>query len=188
MLETLRLVAFNVVSVVTTTGFATTDYTTWGTFSVVVFLILTSIGGCTGSTAGGAKMMRWIICMRAIRNLVRQIRFPRGLFPLRYEGRLVDEDVLNGVITFFVVYAATVFGIAAIMEFDGLDFATSVSGALTAVANVGPGVGDIIGPAGNFSTLPPVSKWALSFGMYAGRLEMLTIYVLATARFWSAMI
>ena len=119
MLETLRLVAFNVVSVVTTTGFATTDYTTWGTFSVVIFLILTSIGGCTGSTAGGAKMMRWIICMRAIRNLVRQIRFPRGLFPLRYEGRLVDEDVLNGVITFFVVYAATVFGIAAIMEFDG---------------------------------------------------------------------
>lgn len=184
MLETLRLVAFNVVSVVTTTGYATTDYTTWGTFAATIFLCLTAMGGCTGSTAGGAKMMRWIVFMRATTAQARRIHEPHGIFPVRYEGRPVSTDVLSGITTFFVFYAATVLGLAVLLGFLGLDMTTSLSGALTAVANVGPGIGDIIGPAGNFSTLPDGAKWLLSFGMYAGRLEMLTVYVLFLPGFW----
>ncbi|WP_102109167.1 TrkH family potassium uptake protein [Oceaniglobus roseus] len=184
VLETLRLVAFNVVSVVTTTGFATTDYTTWGGFAAVAFLILTALGGCTGSTAGGAKMMRLIVFTRATNAQMKLIHQPHGLFPVRYEGRTIESDVLSGVTTFFVCYAATVLGLAILLGLFGLDTTTSVSGALTAVANVGPGIGGLIGPAGNFTTLPDGAKWLLSFGMYAGRLEMLTVYVLLLPAFW----
>ncbi len=184
LLETLRLVAFNVVSVVTTTGYATTDYTTWGPFAVAVFFVLTAVGGCTGSTSGGAKMMRWIILFRIIRIQIRMIHSPSAVFRARYEGRSVDEDVVSGVITFFVYYALTVGLLAVALGLYGLDLETSISGALTAVANVGPGVGDTIGPAGNFASLPDGAKLLLCFGMYVGRLEMLTVYVLLTATFW----
>ncbi|CUH38897.1 Trk system potassium uptake protein TrkH [Jannaschia seosinensis] len=184
VLETLRLVAFNVVSVVTTTGYATTDYTTWGPFAAAAFACLTAMGGCTGSTSGGAKMMRWILFVRSTRTQIKRIHQPHGIFPVRYEGRTVDRDVMGGVMTFFAFYGATVMGLAVALGFFGLDMTTSFSGALTAVANVGPGVGDIIGPAGNFATLPDGAKWLLAFGMYAGRLEMLTVYVLLVPAFW----
>jgi len=183
-LETLRLVAFNVVSVVTTTGYATTDYTTWGPFAVVVFFALTAVGGCTGSTAGGAKMMRWIILFRVIRIQLRMVHSPSAVFRVRYEGRAVDTDGLSGVMAFFVFYAITVGLLSVALGLYGLDLETSISGALTAVANVGPGVGDTIGPAGNFATLPDGAKLLLCFGMYVGRLEMLTVYVVLTATFW----
>lgn len=183
-LETLRVVAFNVVSVVTTTGYATTDYTTWGPFAVAVFFILTAAGGCTGSTAGGAKTMRWIILFRMIRIQLRMIHSPSGIFRARYEGRALEPDVVSGVMTFFYFYALTVGLLAVALNLYGLDLETSISGALTAVANVGPGVGDTIGPAGNFASLPDGAKLLLCFGMYVGRLEMLTVYVLLTAAFW----
>ncbi len=184
VLETLRLVTFNVVSVVTTTGYATTDYTTWGPFAVAAFFALTAVGGCTGSTAGGAKMMRWIIAIRRIQIQKTIVSSPSAVISARYEGRPVTPDVANGVVTFFVFYAATVVVLAIGLNFYGLDLETSISGALTAVANVGPGVGGTIGPAGNFATLPDGAKFLLCFGMYVGRLEMLTVYVLLTATFW----
>ncbi len=184
VLETLRLVTFNVVSVVTTTGYATTDYTTWGPFAVAVFFALTAVGGCTGSTAGGAKMMRWIVCFRSVRAQMQRIHSPHAVTTLRYEGRPVDDEVMSGIIVFFFFYAVTVGSLAFALGLYDLDLAISLSGALTAVANVGPGVGDTIGPAGNFATLPDGAKWLLSFGMYVGRLEMLTVYVLLTAAFW----
>ncbi len=184
VLESLRLVAFNVVSVVTTTGFATTDYTTWGPFAVTIFLALTVVGGCTGSTAGGGKTMRWIILIRSVRGQIKRIQTPHAVTTLRYEGRPVAYDVTNGVMVFSVFYAATVGCLAWALGLYGLDLATSFSGALTAVANVGPGIGDIIGPAGNFASLPDGAKWFLSLGMYLGRLEMLTVYVLLTKAFW----
>lgn len=187
ILETLRLVAFNVVSVVTTTGYATTDYTTWGPFAVAVFLCLTAMGGCTGSTSGGAKMMRWIIFARSTRAQIKRIGTPHGIFPVRYDGRNVEPDVMGGIMTFFTCYAVTVVGLAIMLSMFDLDLATSLSGALTAVANVGPGVGEIIGPAGNFASLPDGAKWILCFGMYAGRLEMLTVYVLFTPAFFRAL-
>ncbi|MGC9369412.1 MAG: TrkH family potassium uptake protein [Paracoccaceae bacterium] len=187
VLETLRLVAFNVVSVVTTTGYATTDYTTWGPFAVAVFFTLTAVGGCTGSTSGGAKTMRWIIAIRMIRVQLRTIRSPSAVIKARYEGRAVESDVIGGVMTFFF-YAATVGALSVALGLYGLDMETSISGALTAVANVGPGVGDTIGPAGNFASLPDGAKLLLCFGMYVGRLEMLTVYILLTRAFWREVI
>ncbi len=182
--EALRLVAFNVVSVVTTTGYATTDYTAWGPLAMVVFFGLTAVGGCTGSTAGGAKAMRWIIMARAIVTGVRRVRFPHGLFTIRYEGRRVAPDVLDGVVSFFTFYIVTVAILAAALSLMGLDMDTALSGALTSLANVGPGVGDIIGPSGNFAPLGDGAKLLLAMGMYAGRLEMLTVFTLFLPRFW----
>ncbi len=182
--EALTDVAFNVVSVVTTTGYATTDYTTWGPVAVVAFFLLTAVGGCTGSTAGGAKMMRWIILLRATASEIRSIHTPHGLFPITLDNRTVRQDVLSGVMAFFFLYFGTILCLAIAISLYGIDMATSLSGALTAVANVGPGIGDIVGPAGNFSRLPDGVKWLLSLGMYAGRLELMTVYVLFTPAFW----
>lgn len=180
----LRLVAFNVISVVTTTGYATTDYLTWGPVMAVAFFLLTPVGGCTGSTAGGAKAMRWIIIFRALGERIRLMYYPHSVAVMRYEGRPVSDDVVSGVMSFFAFYFGTVAVLAIILSLSGLDLSTAVSGALTAVANVGPGVGDIIGPAGNFETLSGFDKLVLSFGMFAGRLEMLTLFVLLVPAFW----
>lgn len=185
--EATRQVAFNVVSIVTTTGYATTDYTAWGPVFAVAFFLLTPVGGGTGSTAGGAKAMRWIILFRAVREQIRAVYHPHGVFVTRYEGRPVSDDVLAGVMSFFFFYVLTIGLVAVALDFDGLDTLTALSGALTAVANVGPGVGDVIGPAGNFESLSGFSKSALIFAMYAGRLEMLTLFVLLTPTFWRSL-
>lgn len=184
VLTALRLVSFNVVSVVTTTGYATADYAAWGTPAAVAFFLLTAVGGCTGSTAGGAKAMRWIILLRSTFARMRQIYQPHGVFITRYDGRPVTEDVLSGVMAFFFFYVATVGLLAVALDLLGLDFTTSLTGALTAVANVGPGLGEIIGPAGNFAPLSGAAKAVLAFGMFVGRLEMMTVFILFLPRFW----
>lgn len=184
LFDALRLVAFNVISVVTTTGYATTDYTLWGPFAVVAFFVLTAAGGATGSTAGGAKAMRWLVAFRALKAQIRQSYAPHRVTFVKYEDRPVAPDALSGVIAFFVLYAATFGVMASLLSFFGLDMSTATSGALTALANVGPGVGDIIGPAGNFATLNTPSKLVLTFGMYLGRLEMATVYALFAPLFW----
>ena len=182
--DALRLVAFNVVSVVTTTGYATTDYTLWGPFAVAVFFVLTAVGGCTGSTAGGAKAMRWLLAGRAILAQVKIIQSPSRLVSIKYEGKRVDDDVMSGVISFFVFYFFTLAILSIILSLLGLDMVTAISGALTAVANVGPGLGPIIGPAGNFASLSDPVKLVLVLGMLLGRLEILTVVVLLTPVFW----
>lgn len=182
--DALRLVAFNVVSVVTTTGYATTDYTLWGSFAVVVFFALTAVGGCTGSTAGGAKAMRWLLASRSILAHVRMIQSPSRIVSIKYEGRPVDEDVMTGVISFFVFYFLTFLVLSIVLSLLGLDMTTAVSGALTALANVGPGLGPIIGPAGNFASLSDPVKLVFVLGMLLGRLEILTVVVLLTPVFW----
>ncbi len=183
-LDALREVAFSVVSVVTTTGFAVTDYTTWGTLAVTAFFFLTAIGGCTGSTAGGIKIMRWIISAKAIFTSARSIQYPHGVFTARYEGRVIETEVLDGVIGFFTMFFLSVAGITFALNFIGLDLETSLSGALTALMNVGPGIGDVIGPSGNFASLPDAAKWVLSFGMFLGRLEIMTVLILLTPGLW----
>ncbi|WP_172327401.1 TrkH family potassium uptake protein [Mangrovicoccus sp. HB161399] len=182
--DALRLVAFNVVSVVTTTGYASTDYTTWGPFAAAAFFVLTAVGGCTGSTAGGAKAMRWLLAARAVVAQIKTIQSPSRIVTVRYEGRRVEEDVLNGVSSFFLFYFATFAVLSLVLSLLGLDMATAASGALTALANVGPGVGTVIGPAGNFEALTDPEKLVLVFGMLLGRLEMLTALVLLTPVFW----
>ena len=182
--EALRHVSFSVISVVSTTGFATVDYTTWGPFAAAAFLGLTLVGGCTGSTSGGGKAMRWILVLRTIRQQIRKIRHPSAVTVLRYEDRPVSEDVVSGVISFFIFYAITIGFLSVLLSQMGLDISSAVSAAITSVANVGPGVGDVLGPSGNVASLNDMSKLALDFGMFVGRLEMLTVYVLLTPVFW----
>jgi trk system potassium uptake protein TrkH len=184
LLDALREVAFNVVSVVTTTGYATTDYTLWGYPAVAFFFLLTALGGCTGSTAGGAKAMRWVILTRCIGAQIRQIHHPHGVFAVKYERRRIRADELDGVIAFFALFFTTFTVLAVLLTMMGQDIETAASGALTVLTNVGPGVGPVIGPAGNFSTLSEASKWALALGMYVGRLELLTVFVLLVPGFW----
>ena len=128
--------------------------------------------------------MRWIVLSRCIGSQVRQIHRPHGVFPVRYEGKTVEPDQIDGIIAFFMLYFLTFTVLAVLLTMMGQDLATAISGSLTALANVGPGVGPVIGPAGNFSSLPDAAKWALALGMYAGRLELFTVFVLLVPGFW----
>jgi trk system potassium uptake protein TrkH len=182
--DALRLAAFNVVSVVTTTGYATADYTLWGNLMVGLFFGLMFVGGCTGSTTGGMKIFRFQVMIRMLESQFLRLLYPRGVFPRVYAGRLLPDNVIGSVVVFFSLYficysALTV----ALMAFD-LDFLTSASAAVSALSNVGPGLGPIIGPAGNFATLPDASKWLLCFGMLLGRLELFTVLILFFPQFW----
>jgi trk system potassium uptake protein TrkH len=184
VLDAVRVTAFNVTSIITTTGFASTDYSHWGGLMVGVMFYLTFVGGCTGSTAGGIKIFRFRVMGIVLSDHLLQRFYPHGMGRRSYDGRPLDEDVVEGVLSFAVVYAASVGAIALGLGALGLDWLTSLSGAATAVGNVGPGLGPIIGPAGNFSTLPDTAKWLLSFGMMLGRLELFTVLVLLMPRFW----
>jgi trk system potassium uptake protein TrkH len=183
-LDALRHAAFNVVSVVTTTGFATTDYLLWGNAAIGVFFGLTFIGGCTGSTSGGIKIFRFEVMAALLRAHLYHLLHPKGVFPRVYAGRVLPDEVIGSVVVFFSLYfiCYSVLTVA-LMALD-LDFVTSISSAVTALSNVGPGLGPIVGPAGNFATLPDLAKWLLAFGMLMGRLELFVVLVLFMPRFW----
>ena len=180
----LTMAAFNVVSVVTTTGYATEDYGTWGAFAVMLLFLLTALGGCTGSTSGGLKAMRLQIAWAAIRDQMIQIVQPRRILVTNYNGRPLGAGVIGSVLILFLAFVTTVVVLALGLALTGLDPITSISGALTAVANVGPGLGPIIGPAGNFSPLSDAAEWMMSGGMLMGRLEFLTVLVVFSPEFW----
>ncbi|NIC07477.1 Trk system potassium transporter TrkI [Billgrantia bachuensis] len=182
--EALTQVAFNVISVVTTTGYASDDYSTWGPLAYVAFFYLTFVGGCSGSTSGGMKIFRFQVATILLRNQLRFLVHSHGVFASRYNGQPLTDDITRGVVAFSFFFFLTVAGLALGLALMGLDFTTALSGAATAVANVGPGLGDIIGPAGNFITLPDAAKWLLCAGMLLGRLEILTVLVLLTPMFW----
>jgi trk system potassium uptake protein TrkH len=182
--EALTHTTFNVISVVTTTGYASDDYSAWGAFAVVAFFYLTFVGGCSGSTSGGMKIFRFQIAALLLRNQLRYLIHANGVFPNRYNGHPMSDDVARGVVAFSFFFFLTIAGLALSLSLMGLDMVTALSGAATAVANVGPGLGDIIGPSGNFATLPEAAKWLLCVGMLMGRLEILTVLVLLTPMFW----
>lgn len=184
ILDAVRLSAFNVVSVVTTTGYATTDYGQWGTFAVIVFFFLTFLGGCTGSTAGGIKALRFELAAIVIRNQFQRLYQPHGMFSTSYMGQRLSDDVARSAMTFIFIFVLSFAILGLGLSALGLDFITAFSGAATALANVGPGLGDVIGPAGNFSSLPDAAKWMLSAGMLMGRLEFLTVLVALNPMFW----
>lgn len=175
---------FNVTSVLTTTGFASTDYLQWGGFVAVIFLFITYLGACAGSSSGGIKMMRLTISFQTLRAQFYRLIHPHGVVPIKFQGKSVSPDVIQGVLGFLCVYVVTNVFLTIGLALSGLDFETALSGAATALANAGPGIGNLIGPAGNFSTLPDLSKWLLCVGMIAGRLELMTILVLLTPGFW----
>jgi trk system potassium uptake protein TrkH len=182
--QAVREACFNVISIVTTTGFAASDYSAWGGFAVVAFFVLTFVGGCTGSTAGGIKIFRFQVVAIMLRRQILTLLFPHSMLRSVYNDRRLPDDVSAGVIAFFTLFILSFGALALALTFLGLDFLTAVSGAATALANVGPGLGPIIGPAGNFAPLPDAAKWLLAAGMLLGRLEIFTVYALLLPAFW----
>ncbi|MEO1679381.1 MAG: TrkH family potassium uptake protein [Pseudomonadota bacterium] len=180
----IREALFNATSIISGTGYASTDYQLWGGFAMTVIFFAGLIGGCAGSTSCSIKVFRYQLLFASIKSQVRGIHSPRGLFPPRYEGRAVGQDVLNSVMAFFVVFIVTLGALTVLLGMTGLDFTTSVSGAAAALGNIGPGLGPEIGPSGNFGGLNDTAKWLLIVGMLLGRLELLVVYALFTARFW----
>lgn len=182
--EAITLSSFNVTSIVTTTGYMSDDYTKWGNFAIGVFFLLTFVGGCSGSTAGGIKIYRLQIAHMLTRSHFLHLISPNRVVTLTYNGRRVPADVPFSVMSFLAIYLAIVGLFAVVYAGMGLDFVTALSASATALGNVGPGLGDIIGPAGNFVPLPDAAKWALSFQMMLGRLELFTVLVLFRPEFW----
>jgi len=184
--EAVRLALFNVTSVITTTGYASADYMNWGAFPIAAFFFLTFVGGCTGSTAGGIKIFRFQVLTVAIRSHGWRLIAPLSVRPTFYGERKLSNDIFASVLLFMGAYIGTVAVAALALAGFGLDLVTALSGAATAVSNVGPGLGPVIGPAGTFTTLPPEAKWVLSFAMLLGRLELFTVLVLFSRAFWRA--
>ncbi|MFN3890567.1 MAG: TrkH family potassium uptake protein [Beijerinckiaceae bacterium] len=184
--DALRNAAFNVVSVVTTTGYASTDYTLWGNVATGLFFGLTFVGGCTGSTTGGMKIFRFEVMARMLRGHFLHLLYPRGVFVRTYGGRQLPDDVVGSVVVYFSIFFACYSLLTiALMALD-LDFLTSASAAVACLANVGPGLGPMVGPSGNYSGLPDTAKWLLSFAMLLGRLELFTVLILFMPQFWRA--
>ena len=180
----LRSIFFNVISILTGTGYVNAQFDNWGGFPIILFLGLMFIGGCAGSTTCGIKIFRIQILYSFISNQLKKIIYPKGVFVLKYNQEPVDNKFIASIISFIYLYLVIFFIITALLSLTGLDFITSVSGAATSISNVGPGLGSIIGPNGNFSSLPDISKWILSLGMILGRLELFAILVLFLPSFW----
>ena len=183
-LSNLRISAFNVVSILSGTGYVTADFDIWGKFSLVFFLILMFIGGCAGSTACGIKIFRIQILWLFIVNQIKKSIYPRGVFPLSYNKGKIGKRFISSIISFIFLYFLIFFLVAMLLSLTGLDFVTSFSGAATAISNVGPGLGEIIGPSGNFNELSNIAKWILSFSMLLGRLEIFALLILFFPGFW----
>ena len=179
-----RSILFNIISILTGTGYVNAQFDNWGGFPIILFIILMFIGGCAGSTTCGIKIFRIQILYSFFVNQIRKIIYPKGIFVLKYDQNPVDDKFIASIISFIYLYLVIFFVIAALLSLSGLDFITSISGAATSISNVGPGLGSTIGPNGNFSSLPDISKWILSLGMILGRLELFAILVLFLPSFW----
>ncbi len=180
----LRQAAFNAVSILTGTGYASANYANWGGFAAAFFFCLMFIGGCAGSTSCGIKVFRFVIAGRMIARAMRRIAHPRAAAPVRYNDRPVANSVAAAVMSFVFLYIFCWILAAALLNLIGLDFLTALSAAASAISNVGPGLGQIIGPDGSYAPLEPAAKWLLALIMLAGRLELFTILVLFAPAFW----
>ena len=179
-----RKALFNITSIITGTGYASTNYMLWGGFLVSLLFFVGLVGGCAGSTTCSVKIFRYQIVFASIASQLKRIQSPNGIFIPRYQGRQISDDILNSVLTFFVVFFASLGILAALLSLTGLDLITSLSGAAAALGNIGPGLGETIGPDGNFSSLNETAKWLLVAGMLIGRLELMAVYILFTLKFW----
>ena len=179
-----RSIIFNIVSILTGTGYISGDYDKWGSFPLLYFLILMFIGGCAGSTTCGIKIFRVQILYKFVMNQLKKFIYPRGVFVIKYENNTVNDKFLASIISFIFLYIIIFFILTALLSLTGLDFITSISGAATSISNVGPGLGSVIGSNGNFSNIPDISKWVLSVGMILGRLELFAILILFLPSFW----
>lgn len=178
------LAAFNVVSVVTTTGYASGDYSLWGSFAAALFFFITFMGGCSGSTSGGVKVFRFQLFFMMLKESTLRAVHPRAILRRRYNGQPVDDSIIFSTAAFIFIVIISQVLLTLSLSLCGLDLITSLTGAATALMNVGPGLGDIIGPAGNFAALPDSAKWLLSVGMLLGRLEFMTIMLILIPAYW----
>ena len=184
LIEKIRIASFNVVSILSGTGYVTNDFSLWGKFPLIFFLFLMFIGGCAGSTACGIKIFRFQLLFLFINNQIKKLIFPNSIFILKYNNQKVTDNYMNSIIVFIFAYLFIFILVAMLLSITGLDFLSAISGAATSISNVGPGLGDIIGPNGNFKSIPDVSKWILSFGMLLGRLELFAVLILFLPSFW----
>jgi len=183
-LNNLRISAFNVVSILSGTGYVTSDFSLWGKFPLIFFLFLMFVGGCAGSTTCGIKIFRFQILGLFILNQIKKLVYPHGIFSMKYNDEKISNTFIYSIITFVFLYFFIFFILATLLSLNGLDFVTALSGSASAISNVGPGLGDIIGPNGNFSDLPYFSKLSLSLGMLLGRLELFAVLVLFFPSIW----
>ncbi|WEX90080.1 TrkH family potassium uptake protein [Sinorhizobium garamanticum] len=180
----LRLSAFNVTSVITDTGFATADFSTWGSFAIGLFFMLYLVGGCAGSTAGAIKIFRWQILFEGTGRALRHMLYPNAVVPVRFQGRSVDDMAIGNVRNFFFLYIMTLLVLSLLVTATGLDFLSATSSVAQAMANAGPGLGPLVGPATNFSGIPDAAKWLIALAMILGRLELVTFFVVLQPWFW----
>jgi trk system potassium uptake protein TrkH len=184
LIEKIRIASFNVVSILSGTGYVTNDFSLWGKFPLIFFLFLMFIGGCAGSTACGIKIFRFQLLFLFINNQIKKIIYPNSVFILKYNSQKISDNYMNSVIVFIFAYLFIFILVAMLLSITGLDFLSSISGAATSISNVGPGLGEVIGPNGNFKSIPEISKWILSFGMLLGRLELFAVLILFLPSFW----
>ena len=180
----LRIASFNVVSIFSGTGYVTDDFSLWGKFPLIFFLFLMFIGGCAGSTACGIKIFRFQLLFLFINNQIKKFIYPNSIFIVKYNNQKITDTYMNSVIMFVFAYLFLFIFIAMLLSISGLDFLSAISGAATSISNVGPGLGEMIGPNGNFKSVPDLSKWILSFGMLLGRLELFAVLILFFPSFW----
>jgi len=184
IIEKIRIASFNVVSILSGTGYVTNDFSLWGKFPLIFFLFLMFIGGCAGSTACGIKIFRFQLLFLFLNNQIKKLIYPNSIFILKYNNQKITDNYMNSVIIFVFAYLFIFILTAMLLSVTGLDFLSAISGAATSISNVGPGLGEIIGPNGNFKSIPEVSKWVLSFGMLLGRLELFAVLILFFPSFW----
>jgi len=182
--DALRYGTFNVISTITTTGFVSTDYLQWGGGATMVFFALYFVGGCTGSTTGSVKIFRYQVLFQAIRRILFRMVNPHGVMSLKLNNTPVSEETLTSVIAFMFLFFVTMFMVAVGLALTGVDFMTALSSGAAAVSNVGPGLGTIGGPVGNYAGFTDAAKLIMCAGMLLGRLELFTVFVLFTPNFW----
>ncbi len=182
--DKIRIASFNVISILSGTGYVTDDFGLWGKFSLIFFLFLMFVGGCAGSTACGIKIFRLQLLFIFLKNQIKKLISPNSIILTKYNNQKISNDFINSVIVFIFSFLFIFFIIAMLLSISGLDFLTSISGAASSISNVGPGLGSVIGPNGNYKAIPDVSKWILSMGMLLGRLELFAVLVLFFPSFW----
>jgi len=179
-----RSALFNTISIITGTGYATEDYSLWGPFAMMIFFLISLSGGCAGSTSCSVKIFRYQVLAAAVRAQIRAIHNPSSVVRARYDGRPISEQVLSSVMAFFMLFLVSLAIITLVLSLIGLDFLTALSGAVATLGNVGPGLGDVIGPSGNYASLPDAAKWTCIIAMIIGRLELLSVFVMMAPGFW----
>lgn len=181
--EAIRTAAFQVVTLISGSGFATDNYITWGPFFWTVALLLMFISGCAGSTSGGLKMSRFVVLMKNLSNAFKKQTHPNAIIPVRINGKAISEDLVRRILAFVFAYLGLIFISCLFLSFLGLDFDEAVGAAVSSMGNVGPALGDI-GPVSNYASIPDAAKWYLGFLMMVGRLEIFTVLTILFPGFW----